>query len=199
MRRVIVVVFPDPAPARMHTGPRTLSTARSCCGLRSAKMAESAGALVVFDFDSLDEDVVSRTIGFVSVDGCYRLDYIQSFGHFPEDRVLIVEPGRGTDGYEELRPVRVRSGIGHGQQAGAVELRPSRGALLFEPISRTASAGPLGVSSLDHEARYHPVKQRAVIERLRLPLPVARVPPLPLARRQVREVGDGGGSMIGHE
>jgi hypothetical protein len=30
MRRVIVVVFPEPAPARMHTGPRTASTARRC-------------------------------------------------------------------------------------------------------------------------------------------------------------------------
>ena len=34
MRRVIVVVFPEPAPARMHTGPRTASAARRCSGLR---------------------------------------------------------------------------------------------------------------------------------------------------------------------
>ena len=30
IRRVIVVVLPEPAPARMQTGPRTASTARRC-------------------------------------------------------------------------------------------------------------------------------------------------------------------------
>ncbi len=39
MRRVIVVVFPEPAPARMQTGPRTASTARRCSGFRLAKTA----------------------------------------------------------------------------------------------------------------------------------------------------------------
>ena len=34
IRRVIVVVFPDPAPARMQTGPRTASTARRCSAFR---------------------------------------------------------------------------------------------------------------------------------------------------------------------
>src|SRR5438067_1316542 len=38
MRRVIVVVFPDPAPARMHTGPRTASTARRWSGLSPSKI-----------------------------------------------------------------------------------------------------------------------------------------------------------------
>ena len=38
IRRVIVVVLPDPAPARMQTVPRTASTARRCSGFRSAKM-----------------------------------------------------------------------------------------------------------------------------------------------------------------
>jgi len=36
--RVIVVVFPEPAPARMQTGPRTVSTARRCSGFSPAKM-----------------------------------------------------------------------------------------------------------------------------------------------------------------
>jgi hypothetical protein len=38
MRRVIVVVFPEPAPARMQTGPRTASTARRCSGLSPSKI-----------------------------------------------------------------------------------------------------------------------------------------------------------------
>jgi len=39
IRRVMVVVFPDPAPARMQTGPRTASTARLCSAFNS--IAES--------------------------------------------------------------------------------------------------------------------------------------------------------------
>ena len=42
IRRVIVVVLPEPAPARMHTGPRTASTARRCSGLRPATMSSLA-------------------------------------------------------------------------------------------------------------------------------------------------------------
>src|SRR3954451_25443476 len=37
-RRVIVVVFPEPAPARMQTGPRTASTARRCSGFSPSKI-----------------------------------------------------------------------------------------------------------------------------------------------------------------
>ena len=37
IRRVIVVVLPDPAPARMQTGPRTASTARCCSALSSIR------------------------------------------------------------------------------------------------------------------------------------------------------------------
>jgi hypothetical protein len=35
IRCVIAVVFPEPAPARMQTGPRTVSTARSCSAFSS--------------------------------------------------------------------------------------------------------------------------------------------------------------------
>ena len=41
-RRVIVVVFPDPAPARMQTGPRTASTARVCSGFSPAKIRSTS-------------------------------------------------------------------------------------------------------------------------------------------------------------
>jgi hypothetical protein len=37
IRRVIVVVFPEPAPARMQTGPRTASTAARCCSFNPSK------------------------------------------------------------------------------------------------------------------------------------------------------------------
>jgi hypothetical protein len=38
IRRVIVVVLPVPAPARMQTGPRTSSTARRCSAFSPAKI-----------------------------------------------------------------------------------------------------------------------------------------------------------------
>ena len=41
IRRVIVVVFPDPAPARMQTGPRTASAARRCSGFSPSRIVES--------------------------------------------------------------------------------------------------------------------------------------------------------------
>jgi len=37
IRRVIVVVLPEPAPARMQTGPRTASAARRCSGLSPSR------------------------------------------------------------------------------------------------------------------------------------------------------------------
>src|SRR5262245_53497881 len=39
MRRVIVVVLPDPAPARITTGPRTASTARRCSAFSPSNTA----------------------------------------------------------------------------------------------------------------------------------------------------------------
>jgi hypothetical protein len=42
MRRVIVVVFPVPAPARMQTGPVVASTAARCSGFRPAKMRSAS-------------------------------------------------------------------------------------------------------------------------------------------------------------
>jgi hypothetical protein len=38
--------------------------------------------------------------------------------HFTENGVFPVQPLRRTQGDEELRPVRVRPGIGHRQNAG---------------------------------------------------------------------------------
>src|SRR5207302_2620233 len=44
IRRVIVVVLPEPAPARMQTGPRTRSTAPRCSEFRPSKIALSSTA-----------------------------------------------------------------------------------------------------------------------------------------------------------
>ena len=43
IRCVIVVVLPEPAPARMQTGPRTASTARRCSAFSSIGASYGAG------------------------------------------------------------------------------------------------------------------------------------------------------------
>src|SRR5438046_2032261 len=42
MRRVIVVVLPVPAPARMHTGPRVASAAARCSAFRSPRIRSAS-------------------------------------------------------------------------------------------------------------------------------------------------------------
>ena len=44
IRRVIVVVFPVPAPARMHSGPRVVSAAARCSGFRPARIVSASRA-----------------------------------------------------------------------------------------------------------------------------------------------------------
>src|ERR1019366_7860657 len=48
-------------------------------------------------------------------------DYLVALHHFAEDRVLAGEPSRIAHRDKELRTVRVRPGIGHGELSGFVE------------------------------------------------------------------------------
>ena len=45
MRRVTVVVLPEPEPARMQTGPRTASAARRCSGFKPLRMVSASTVL----------------------------------------------------------------------------------------------------------------------------------------------------------
>src|SRR6516225_1983476 len=45
MRYVMTRVLPVPAPARINTGPRTVSTACLCCGFRSEDVSRVDAAL----------------------------------------------------------------------------------------------------------------------------------------------------------
>jgi hypothetical protein len=78
--------------------------------------------------------------------------------------VLAVEPRGLADGDdEELRAVRVRPGVGHGQ-------RPAHDLvvvdLVLERVARAAGAGARRVAALDHEVADDPVEDHAVVEAL---------------------------------
>src|SRR6266511_3113207 len=133
--------------------------------IASGRIANRRGLIAdrlcrVIDLELLDDYVLSRPVLGTRRSGRDGLDHVHPFDHLAEDRVLAVQPRRGGDGDEELRPVRVRPGVGHGQEAGAVERRSVRRALVLELIPEAAAARSLGVPALDHEIGDDAVKDR---------------------------------------
>src|SRR5690349_11000588 len=92
-------------------------------------------------------------------------DHVVSLDDFPENTVLVVEPGRRGHSDEELAAVGIRPGIGHGQQAGFGVLQLGM-KLIGELVARTAAARSFGAAALNHEIRYDAMKDEAVVERL---------------------------------
>jgi hypothetical protein len=79
--------------------------------------------------------------------------------------MLSIEVGSGPMGDKELAAVGFRPGIGHGQNSRPVVFK-GRIELIRKLITRAACTVTQGISSLDHETRYYPVKGKAVIKRL---------------------------------
>src|SRR6266508_878232 len=172
--------------------------------IASGRIANRRGLIAdrlcrVIDLELLDDYVLSRPVLGTRRSGRDGLDHVHPFDHLAEDRVLAVQPRRGGDGDEELRPVRVRPGVGHGQEAGAVERRSVRRALVLELIPGAAAARSLGVPALDHEIGDDAVKDRAVVQGLGLRAAVTRIAPLALPAGQLDEVRHGGRGMLRHE
>ena len=90
-------------------------------------------------------------------------DFLRVLDHFAEDRVLVVEPGRGDVRDEELRAVRVGAGVGHREDAGAAVLEVFV-ELVFERVAGAAGAGAFGAAGLDHEVGDDAVEREAVVE-----------------------------------
>ena len=124
------------------------------------------------------------------------LHHVQPLNDLSEHHVLAVEPLRLRCADEELRSVGSRTGVGHGQNAGA-------GVLLHEvlvcelgAVDRLASSAVSGgeVAALAHEVRDHTVEDRAlVVERLAAPTDSL------LASAEGAEVLGGAGSGVGEE
>ena len=71
-------------------------------------------------------------------------------GHLPEDGVLAVQPVGDHVGDEELAPVGVRAGIGHGKGPDLVLVGVALDFVL-EPVAGAAAAAAFRIAALDHE------------------------------------------------
>src|SRR3954463_14991875 len=95
----------------------------------------------LLDGDRLDADRLDRT---VTGSGTGRGDRVDDGAgllvrDLPEDRVTPVEVRRLGHRDEELRAVRPRPGVRHGQQVGPVELQLGV-ELVLEGVARSAAA-----------------------------------------------------------
>ena len=86
---------------------------------------------------------------------------VDALDHVAEEVVVLRQLAAAVvDRDEELRAVRVRTGVGHRDRAQRV-LTLHR--LVTELVARAAAAGALGAAALDHELRDHPVEREAVV------------------------------------
>src|SRR5207248_9382419 len=162
-------------------GPDSSATGRgrSTNGWRTAAPGGDARRSVD-DVDALQHDVVVGLVDRVGVDAGDGLDHVVALGDLPEDRVLAGEVRRARHRHEELRAVRVRAGVGHGQEARLVERRTVRRDLVGEVVAGPAPAGAGGVAALDHEVGDDAVEDRPRVQRLALRRAAALIAPLAL-------------------
>ena len=76
-----------------------------------------------------------------------RVDDFLTFDHFAKDRVPVVEPRTGDVRNEELRTVRIRTGVRHRERAGAVVTKVGM-EFVVELIARTAASGSSRIAAL---------------------------------------------------
>src|SRR5512133_3141810 len=132
-------------------------------GSGGARRTDDAGALAG-EGHGLDADRLDRAVAAVGLRRADALDHVLTAGDLAEDRVLAVQPRALVSGDdEELRPVGVRSCVGHGKRAADDLVIVD---LVLELIARTARAGALGAAALDHEVGDDAVEDQPVVEAL---------------------------------
>lgn len=152
-----------------------------------------------FDDDAFDRYGLFRTIVRTSWSVHDFVDHSHSLGHFPEDRMFAVQPGRWFEGDEELGTIGAGTCVGHREDSGTVKA-VARGSLVPELITRAPHAGSRGVAALDHEVRNHAVKNGPVIKWAPFDfLAGLRVGPFLLAGGEPDEVLDGFGGFVREE
>src|SRR5262249_15602569 len=123
-------------------------------------------------------------------------DHVLAFYHFAKDRVLAGEPRGRRNGNEELRTVRTRTGVCHGQLAFLVKAVRRALGFVLEFVAGTAHAGAAGVAALDHEIGDHPMKDGAAVKRSIAAFAAHTVLPAPFALSQVDEILGGDGRFL---
>ncbi len=99
------------------------------------------------------------------VAGLDLVDYFNALDHLAEAGVCTVKVRGAFTAvtHEELRSASVLTRVRHGKDAAIMALVAARGFALDGP-TRTASAGALGASTLNHEIWEHTVEGEPVIE-----------------------------------
>ena len=92
-----------------------------------------------------------------------RIDHVLAFGHLAENRMLAVEPWGFDMGDEELRSIGVRAGVGHRENARTIVLQVGM-KFVLKLVARTAGAGALRTTGLDHEVFDHAVELQTVVK-----------------------------------
>ena len=104
-------------------------------------------------------------------DGFDRLDDVHALAHGAEHDVLPVQPARRRRAQEELRPVRARSSVRHGQNSrtGVLELKVF--ILKLVPVDGfTPRAVVVGeIAALAHESRDDAVEARSLVSEALFP------------------------------
>src|SRR5947209_157217 len=136
--------LPSPNSSSLRPRPNTVWGDYTGAGGPGARAGPSVG-----EVDALDRLVLDRPVAGAGRRRLDRLDGIHALGHPAEHRVLAVEPRRraGRDD-EELRAVRIGTGIGHRQGA---PLHLVVVELVLERVAAPARAGVLRASALEHE------------------------------------------------
>jgi hypothetical protein len=110
--------------------------------------------------------------------------------------VIAGQPGRGSNGDEELRTIGVRAAVCHRKLARLIELVRRTLGLIFELIARAAKAAAHGIAALDHEIGNHAMENGAVIEWIAGLLAGARMRPFTFTLGEVDEVLHGFRSLF---
>jgi hypothetical protein len=93
------------------------------------------------------------------------LDDIHTLGNAAENNVLTVQPAGGGGAQEELRTVRTRAGVGHGEdtRTGVLEGEVFILKLVTVDGLTTGTVVVGEITALAHEARDHAVERRAFV------------------------------------
>ena len=109
------------------------------------------------------DDLYCGSIAVARVTRRYGHQYIESFHNLTENTVLVIQMRRRTMCDKELRAIRSRSGICHGQNTLFVMLQAGM-KLVTEFVTGSTGAGAGGVATLYHEVGDHTMKDDAIIK-----------------------------------